>query len=75
MAKQKSIAPVRVRSSENAIAEVRARALKLGSISVTTRPVGPDKVESVIEFKKGSQVKDFQAWLHKKRDMELISED
>ncbi|MBR2744729.1 MAG: hypothetical protein IKE01_05500 [Clostridia bacterium] len=76
MAKQKAILPVRVRSTDGASNEVRARALKMGSISVTTHSVGPNQVESIAEFRKPKDAKEFIAWLHKKRsaDMEFVAE-
>lgn len=76
MAKQKAAMPVRVRSTENASDEVRARALKLGSNSVRTRSVGPDLVENEAFFAKAKDAMAFKTWAQKKRSdgMEIVSE-
>ena len=58
---------IRVRSEHSKAEEIRRRALKLGSCSVTTRPAtGVNIVETLVEFKKIKDKSNFESWLKKK---------
>ena len=75
MAKQNESLLVRVRSTEHASDKVRDRAVKEAK-SVRTYSVGPNLVETIIEFRKPKNASEFCDWIRKvrKADMELVAE-